>query len=67
MLIMQILQDEPPSPRKLDVRLPRDVETICLQRLGLDHKCLAFQHSGRPERLTDPEVTGVRVVHELLS
>ncbi|MGZ0172777.1 MAG: protein kinase domain-containing protein, partial [Planctomycetales bacterium] len=33
MLIVQILKEEPPSPRKLDARLPRDVETICLKCL----------------------------------
>jgi len=31
MLIVQILQDEPPSPRKLNSRVPRDLETICLK------------------------------------
>ena len=29
MLIMQILHDEPPSPRKLDAAVPRDLETVC--------------------------------------
>src|SRR5262245_43934349 len=33
MLIVQILKDEPPSPRKLNARLPRDLETICLKCL----------------------------------
>lgn len=33
MLIVQILKEEPPSPRKLDGRLPRDIETICLKCL----------------------------------
>ena len=36
MLIVQILKEEPPSPRKLDGRLPRDVETICLKCLEKD-------------------------------
>jgi hypothetical protein len=27
---------------------------------------LTFTHSGRPERLTDPDVTGARVVEEIL-
>ena len=31
MLVVQILQDEPPSPRKLQSRIPRDLETICLK------------------------------------
>ena len=34
MLIVQILKDDPPSPRKLNISVPRDLETICL-------KCLA--------------------------
>ena len=36
MLIVQILQDEPPPLRRLDGRLPRDVETICLKCLQKD-------------------------------
>ncbi|HET6878881.1 MAG TPA: serine/threonine-protein kinase, partial [Pirellulales bacterium] len=34
MLLHQVIHDEPPSPRKFDSHLPRDLETICL-------KCLA--------------------------
>jgi serine/threonine protein kinase len=30
MLLKQITEDEPPSLRKLDSRIPRDLETICL-------------------------------------
>lgn len=33
MLIVQILRDDPPSPRKLNSRIPRDLETICLKCL----------------------------------
>ncbi|MHB9048253.1 MAG: WD40 repeat domain-containing serine/threonine protein kinase [Pirellulales bacterium] len=33
MLVMQILDDEPPSPRKLNGRVPRDLETITLRCL----------------------------------
>jgi serine/threonine protein kinase len=36
MIIVQILQDEPPSPRKLQSRIPRDLETICLKCLEKD-------------------------------
>ncbi len=30
MLLVQIQRDEPPSPRKLNGNVPRDLETICL-------------------------------------
>ena len=33
MLLMQIIHDEPPSPRKLDAAVARDLETICLKCL----------------------------------
>ena len=33
MLITQILQEEPPSPRRLNSRVPRDLEIICLKCL----------------------------------
>ncbi len=36
MMVVQILQDEPPSPRKLQTRIPRDLETICLKCLEKD-------------------------------
>jgi WD40 repeat protein/tRNA A-37 threonylcarbamoyl transferase component Bud32 len=38
MLVVQILHDEPPSPRKLNARIPRDLETICLKCLEKDPK-----------------------------
>ncbi|MCI0683141.1 MAG: serine/threonine protein kinase [Gemmataceae bacterium] len=40
MVLDQVLLDEPPPPRRLNDRIPRDLETICL-------KCLAKEPSGR--------------------
>ncbi len=31
MLLKQVVEDDPPSPRKLDGRIPRDLETVCLK------------------------------------
>ncbi|MDA1055325.1 MAG: protein kinase, partial [Planctomycetota bacterium] len=42
MLLVQILKDDPPSPRKLNSSAPRDLETICL-------KCLAKEPAKRYE------------------
>ena len=39
-LLHQVIHDEPPSPRKLNTRIPRDLETICL-------KCLEKEPSRR--------------------
>jgi hypothetical protein len=38
-----------------------------LNQLGLDHTRLAYRHHGREETLTDPAVTGARVIEELLA
>ena len=35
-LLDEVLNDEPPSPRKLNDRIPRDLETICLKCLEKD-------------------------------
>ncbi|HET6879173.1 MAG TPA: protein kinase, partial [Pirellulales bacterium] len=40
MVIYQVLRDEPPSPRRLNQDVPRDLETICL-------KCLEKQPAAR--------------------
>jgi serine/threonine-protein kinase len=42
MLLKQVIEDEPPSPRKFDNRVSRDLETICL-------KCLQKEPSSRYE------------------
>ena len=44
-----------------------DLHATILHLLGINHRRLAYRHSGRPERLTDPEVTGARVLEELLA
>jgi eukaryotic-like serine/threonine-protein kinase len=36
MMVVQILDDEPPSPRKFQSSIPRDLETICLKCLEKD-------------------------------
>jgi eukaryotic-like serine/threonine-protein kinase len=34
MLLLQVLQDEPRPPRRLNDRIPRDIETICLKAMA---------------------------------
>lgn len=36
MLLHQVMNDEPPSPRKLKATVPRDLETICLKCMEKD-------------------------------
>ena len=43
-----------------------DLHATVLHQLGIDHTKLTFTHNGRPERLTDPEVTGAKVVKDVL-
>lgn len=43
-----------------------DLHATILHQLGVDHRLLSHPHNGRDERLTDPEVTGARVVKEIL-
>jgi WD40 repeat protein len=40
MLLKQVLEDDPPAPRSLDNRIPRDLDTIC-------QKCLAKEPGRR--------------------
>ena len=44
-----------------------DLHATILRQLGIDHTRLTFAHNGRPERLTDPEVTGAHVIEALVS
>ncbi|MCY2993224.1 MAG: SUMF1/EgtB/PvdO family nonheme iron enzyme [Planctomycetota bacterium] len=36
MLLKQVLKDDPPRPRRLNAKMPRDLETICLKCLEKD-------------------------------
>ncbi len=47
------------------VKCPDLLATI-LHQLGLDHRLLNYLHNGRSETMTDPAVSGARVVTELL-
>ena len=69
MLVVQILNEEPPSPRRLNARVPRDLETItlkCLEKepdrryasveqlsLDLNNHLENRPVSARPDTLTD--------------
>ena len=44
-----------------------DLHATLLHALGLDHHRLTFDHGGRPENLTDSDLTGARIVTELLA
>jgi len=49
-----------------DVVSVHDLHATLLHQLGLDHHRLNHRHEGRDASLTDPEVTGARVVTALL-
>ena len=44
-----------------------DLHATILNQLGLDHRTLTFEHSGREESLTDVAVSGAKVVGQLLA
>lgn len=44
-----------------------DLLATILHQLGIDHRRLAYLHNGRLETMTDPAVTGARVVDELFA
>ncbi|QEH34430.1 hypothetical protein OJF2_29690 [Aquisphaera giovannonii] len=50
-----------------DVVSVHDLQATLLHVLGLDHRRLTYPHDGRPDSLTDVDVTGARVVRELLA
>jgi hypothetical protein len=43
-----------------------DLHATMLHCLGLDHQRLTFEHNGRSETLTEPDLTHAKVVNELL-
>lgn len=50
-----------------DVVSVHDFHATLLHTLGIDHNALRFPHEGRDASLTDPEVTGARIVPQLLA
>jgi hypothetical protein len=44
-----------------------DLHATILHQLGIDHESLIYEHAGREETLTDPPLTGARVVDEVIS
>jgi uncharacterized protein (DUF1501 family) len=44
-----------------------DLHATILHQQGIDHTRLTYLHNGRPERLTDPDVTGAKIVAGLLT
>ncbi len=50
-----------------DVVSMHDLHATLLHALGLDHQRLVFDHDGRQETLTEPDLTKAKVVPELLA
>ena len=50
-----------------DVVRVHDLQATLLTTLGLDHHSLTYPNAGRSDSLTDPDVTGARVISELLA
>ena len=50
-----------------DVVTMHDLHATMLHCLGLDHQRLVFDHDGRLETLTEPDLTRAKVVQELLA
>ena len=44
-----------------------DLHATLLEALGLDHQALTYPHEGRDDSLSDAEVTGAKVIRELLA
>lgn len=44
-----------------------DLHATLLHAAGLNHQQLTFDHGGRAESLTDPDLTRAHVIHDLLS
>jgi hypothetical protein len=43
-----------------------DLHATVLHQLGVDHQRLIYNHQGRPETMTDFQVTGAHVIRDLL-
>ena len=44
-----------------------DFHATVLQQLGMDHESLVYEHAGREETLTDPSLTGAKLIPGLLA
>ena len=50
-----------------DIVNVHDLHATLLHTLGLDHRRVTFPHDGRPASLSDADVTGAKVLHDLLA